>query len=425
MQTIKIPYYYDFQELSIEEDNLVGVLTSRTELYNSDKNQEQLVREALKNPIGTKRLCELAKGKKKITLVTSDHTRAMPSKITLPIILEEIRSTNPDADITIFIATGLHRKTTEEEQRKMFGDNIVDHERIVVNEAFRNECFRFIDILPSGAELWVNKEVLECDLLVCEGFIEPHFFAGFSGGRKSILPGCCNATTVNQNHSYHAIANPYAKPGILEHNPIHRDMVYAARRVATQFILNVALNDRKEIIAAFSGDLEAAHKKGVAFVRNLAQCRRVEGDIVITSNGGYPLDQNLYQSPKALTTAAACCNPDGVIILCCSCCDGFGGTNFKKLMTYGKPDEIDTYISKIPGKQTISEQWCAQAYSHILQRTKVILVTTFLDSELVRSANLIPAYSVNEALEIAYQIMGKNARVVVIPDGVSVLVDDQ
>ena len=421
MKTIQIPYYTSTVDLHVEEKNLKALIYSRTDEFDAGKTEEELVREALKNPIGTPPLKELAKGKKKITLITSDHTRAVPSKLTLPILLAELREGNPDAEITILIATGLHRPTTETEQRRMFGDEIVDHEKIVVNKAFEQDDYSFVTILPSGAELWVNKVALDCDLLISEGFIEPHFFAGFSGGRKSVLPGICNAATVNENHSYKAIASPYSTTGVLEHNPIHEDMVYAARSVHLAFILNVALNSEKKVIAAFAGDMEEAHAKGVAFVRSLAQCPSVTGDIVVTSNGGYPLDQNLYQSPKAVATAEACCKEGGVIIMCCSCVDGMGGTHFEKLIVKGTVDEIDSYLSKIPPKERISEQWCAQIYARILKKHRVILVTTYLDHDLVRKANMIPASSPDEALQMAYEMMGSNAEVVVIPDGVAVL----
>lgn len=421
MKTIPIPYHTSSLDLHVAEQNLEAVITAKTEEYAPGKGEAQLVEEALENPIGSPRLRELAKGKDKVVLVTSDHTRAVPSKLTLPILLREIRAGNPQADITILIATGLHRVTTEEEQRRMFGDDIVDNEKIVVNDAFKDEDFSFVMQLPSGAELWVNKLALECDLLVAEGFIEPHFFAGFSGGRKSILPGICNAATVNENHSYKAIASPYSTTGVLEHNPIHEDMVCAARKVNLRFIMNVALNGEKKVIAAFAGDMEEAHAAGVKFVRELAQCPSVTGDIVVTSNGGHPLDQNLYQSPKAVATAEACCRVGGVIIMCASCVDGMGGTHFEKLIVRGTVDEIDEYLSKIPPKESIAEQWCAQIYSRILKKHKVILVTTYLDHELVRKANMIPASSPDEALEMAYEMMGRDARVVVIPDGVAVL----
>lgn len=421
MKTFDIPYYTSSLPLHVEDKNLKAVLNSRTDTYDAGKSEADLVREALAHPIGTPRLRELARGRQKVVLVTSDHTRAVPSKLTLPILLAEIRAGNPDADITILIATGLHRPTTEEEQRRMFGDAIVDQEKIVVNKAFEDEDFERVCELPSGAELWVNKLALHCDLLVTEGFIEPHFFAGFSGGRKSILPGICNAVTVNENHSYKAIASPYAATGVLEHNPIHEDMVFAARAVNVQFIMNVALNAEKKVIAAFAGDLEQAHLQGVEFVRGLAQCPSVTGDIVVTSNGGYPLDQNLYQSPKAVATAEACCRDGGVIIMCASCCDGMGGTHFEKLIVRGTVDEIDAYLSKIPPKETIPEMWCAQIFSRILKKHRIILVTNYLDHEMVRKANMIPASSPDEALEMAYGMMGRDAEVVVIPDGVAVL----
>lgn len=421
MKTIPIPYYTGTMDLHVDEANLEAVVTAKMHAYDPGKGEGELVREALADPIGSKRLRELAAGKKKIVLVTSDHTRAVPSKLTLPILLEEIRSGSPDADVTILIATGLHRPTTEAEQRRMFGDDIVDREKIAVNDAFKPEDFVMMGTLPSGAEFHVNRLAAECDLLIAEGFIEPHFFAGFSGGRKSILPGICSQETVNENHSFKAIASPYAATGVLERNPIHEDMVAAARMVNLQFIMNVALNGEKKVVAAFAGDMEEAHARGVAFIREQSQCPPIQGDIVVTSNGGYPLDQNLYQSPKAVATADACCADGGVIIMCCSCVDGMGGTHFEKLITLGTPEEIDAYLSKIPPKETIPEQWCPQIYSRILQRHKVILVTTYLPHDQVRKANMIPASSPDEALAMAYELKGGDARVVVIPDGVSVL----
>lgn len=389
--------------------------------FHAEKSQEQLVLDALEHPVGSPRLRTLAEGKRNIVIVTSDHTRAVPSKITLPLLLKEIRSGNPDADITILIATGLHRPTTEEEQRRMFGDEIVDHEKIAINNAFAPEQFVELCVLPSGAVFQVNRLAAECDLLVTEGFVEPHFFAGFSGGRKSILPGICSERTVNENHSYKAVSHPRSNSGMLKDNPIHADMLCAAKAVNVQFIFNVALDGEKKIVAAWAGDLEKAHEAGVAFIRQWSQCPVVTGDIVITSNGGYPLDQNLYQSPKAMATAEACAGEDGVIIMCCSCCDGMGGAHFGQLIQRGTPDEIDRYLSSIPPEKTIPEQWCTQVCVRVLRKHPVILVTTFLSHDEVRKANMIPASTPDEALEIAYRLKGKQASVVVIPDGVSVL----
>lgn len=420
-RTIPIPYYTSTLALHVEEENLKAVLTAKMHGFHAEKSQEQLVLDALEHPVGSPRLRTLAEGKRKIVIVTSDHTRAVPSKITLPLLLKEIRSGNPDADITILIATGLHRPTTEEEQRRMFGDEIVDHEKIAINNAFAPEQFVELCTLPSGAVFQVNRLAAECDLLVTEGFVEPHFFAGFSGGRKSILPGICSERTVNENHSYKAVSHPRSNSGMLKDNPIHADMLCAAKAVNVQFIFNVALDGEKKIVAAWAGDLEKAHEAGVAFIRQWSQCPVVTGDIVVTSNGGYPLDQNLYQSPKAMATAEACAGEDGVIIMCCSCCDGMGGAHFGQLIQRGTPDEIDRYLSSIPPEKTIPEQWCTQVCVRVLRKHPVILVTTFLNHDEVRKANMIPASTPDEALEIAYRLKGKQASVVVIPDGVSVL----
>lgn len=420
-RTIPIPYYTSTLALHVEEENLKAVLTAKMHGFHAEKSQEQLVLDALEHPVGSPRLRTLAEGKRNIVIVTSDHTRAVPSKITLPLLLKEIRSGNPDADITILIATGLHRPTTEEEQRRMFGDEIVDHEKIAINNAFAPEQFVELCTLPSGAVFQVNRLSAECDLLVTEGFVEPHFFAGFSGGRKSILPGICSERTVNENHSYKAVSHPRSNSGMLKDNPIHADMLCAAKAVNVQFIFNVALDGEKKIVAAWAGDLEKAHEAGVAFIRQWSQCPVVTGDIVITSNGGYPLDQNLYQSPKAMATAEACAGEDGVIIMCCSCCDGMGGAHFGQLIQRGTPDEIDRYLSSIPPEKTIPEQWCTQVCVRVLRKHPVILVTTFLNHDEVCKANMIPASTPDEALEIAYRLKGKQASVVVIPDGVSVL----
>ena len=420
-KTIPIPYYTSTLNLHVDEENLKAVLTAKMHGFHAEKTQEQLVLDALEHPVGSPRLRELARDKQKIVIVTSDHTRAVPSKITLPLLLKEIRSGNPQADITILIATGLHRPTTEEEQRRMFGDDIVGHEKIAINNAFDPEQFVELCTLPSGAVFQVNKLAAQCDLLVTEGFVEPHFFAGFSGGRKSILPGVCSERTVNENHSYKAVSHPRSNSGMLKDNPIHADMLCAAKAVNVQFIFNVALDGEKKIVAAWAGDLEKAHEAGVAFIRQWSQCPVVTGDIVVTSNGGYPLDQNLYQSPKAMATAEACAGEDGVIIMCCSCCDGMGGAHFGEILQRGTPDEIDRYLSEIPPQKTIPEQWCAQVCVRVLRRHQVILVTTFLDHDEVRRANMIPASTPDEALEIAYRLKGEHASVVVIPDGVSVL----
>ena len=419
MNTILIPYLHDHIELHVEEKNLKAVLLPREWHAPEDKTEQALILDALRNPIGSAPLSELAKGKRRVVLITSDHTRAVPSRLTLPILLSEIRLGNPEAEITILIATGLHRATTQTEQRAMFGDEIVEREHIAINDAFRPEDFVRVCELPSGASFCVNRLALECDLLLSEGFIEPHFFAGFSGGRKSVLPGICSEETVNENHSFQAIAHSSSRTGVLSQNPIHADMIFAARAVNLAFILNVAMNEEKRVIAAFAGDMEQAHETGTRFIQSLSSIEAVTGDIVVTGNAGYPMDQNLYQASKSTDTAESCAGEDGVIIVCASCCDGIGGEHFDQLITSGTPEKIEATLAGIPPKETIPEQWVAQIYARIMKKHQLILVSG-LDHETVHRAGMVPANTVDEALEMAYCLKGSDARVVVIPNGISV-----
>lgn len=201
---------------------LNGVLIAKMHEYHPEKSKEELVRAALQAPIGTTRLCELAKGKRKAVIVISDHTRAVPSKLTLPILLKKVRSGNPDADVTILIATGLHRATTETEMRRMFGDAIVDNEQIAVNNAFRPEDFVNLGTLPSGAGCYVNKLAAECDLMVTEDFIEPHFFAGFSGGARTSCPVSATRRPSTKTIASEPLPAPMPRPACWRRTPFTR-----------------------------------------------------------------------------------------------------------------------------------------------------------------------------------------------------------
>lgn len=418
---IDIPYGHSYINCNVANDNLKAILSMKENLTNKSRTEEDIVIESFENPIESKKLADISKGKKNAIVITNDHTRAMRSMVTLPLILKEIRKNNPEIDIKILIATGLHRPTTEEEMRSMFGDEIVNNEEIIVHDAFDDSMIVDAGVLPSGARLRINKLVMETGLLVTEGFIEPHFFAGFSGGRKSIMPGVCSYKTVVANHSYKFINNPNAKSGELDKNPINIDLIEASRIVGVDYTLNVVLDKNKKIEAAFSGDIIKSHRVGCDYVMEQCKIEPVKGDIVITGNGGYPLDQNLYQTPKAVNTAVACSNKDAIIIMCAECSDQIGGEEFEKLMLMGTPKEIDEYLSKIDPEDTIPEQWCAQIYSKILMKHKVILVTEGIEKELVEKMNFLHSKTIDEALDIAYREKGKDASVIVIPDGVRVI----
>lgn len=422
MKTIKLPFYKGHIDLNIEEEKIAGVLVSKTESYKVDKTEQELVRDALENPINSLSLSVLCKDKKHVVVISSDHTRPVPSHITMPIILEEIRKYNKDVKITILIATGMHRPTTHEELVNKYGEKIVTEEEIVIHNAYDDKEMTFKGILPSGGELWVNKLVDECDFLMSEGFIEPHFFAGFSGGRKSVLPGIASKKTVLWNHNARFIASKYSRAGNLKDNPIHRDMLFAAKQVNLQFILNVVINGEKKIIKAFAGDLEDAHAHGCNLVKEIAQVEPIHSDIVITTNGGYPLDQNIYQTVKGMTAGEACVNESGVIIICSSCADGTGGDFFYHLLADSK-DAHDAYqkLNDVAPENTEFDQWEAQILARILCKATVIIVTDKCDPKIITDMHIKHAYTIDEALEKAYNIVGKDKLVTVIPDGISVI----
>lgn len=422
MAKFKFPYYKGHVDYEIKDELVNGVLVSKVEEYVPTMGETDLVKDALNNPISSLPLCELAKDKKHIVIISSDHTRPVPSHITMPVLLEEIRKYNKDVRISILIATGMHRATTYEELVNKYGQKIVDEEEIVIHDAYDDSQMAFKGVLPSGGELWVNKLAVEADLLISEGFIEPHFFAGFSGGRKSVLPGIASKKTVLWNHNAKFIANKNSRAGNLQDNPVHRDMLFAAKQVNLAFILNVVINGEKKVIKAFAGNLEEAHAHGCKLVKEIAEVKPVYSDIVITTNGGYPLDQNIYQTVKGMTAGEACVNPGGVIIILSSCADGTGGEFFYKLLAE-KSSAKEAYesLNNVEPCDTEFDQWEAQILARILCKANVIIVSDKCDPEIIKGMHIKHAYTLDEALETAKQIVGENKKITIIPDGISVI----
>ncbi|WP_026478937.1 nickel-dependent lactate racemase [Alkaliphilus transvaalensis] len=423
MATIKIPYGRTLITAELPDENLIGVLESKAHHFKSQLTQEEIVNKALDQPIASERLEDLVKGKKNMVIITSDHTRPVPSKVTMPIMLRRIRAVNPTIDIKILLATGYHRPTTKEEMIDKFGLEIVQQEEIINHISQDQESLVKVGILPSGGELWLNKLAMETELLIAEGFIEPHFFAGFSGGRKSVLPGIAGAQTVLANHCSEFIASDFARTGVLENNPIHRDMIYAAEKAKLAFILNVVIDSDKKIINAFCGDSLLAHQEGCKFVNDLSKIDKLKADIVISSNGGYPLDQNIYQAVKGMTAAEACCDQEAVIIMVAACNDGHGGEAFYRSMAEASgPREVLEQVIQIPRDKTKPDQWEYQILARILDKYKVIMVTDQCDPQMIKDMHMDHAYTFEEALNKAFEIKGRDAKITAIPDGVSVIV---
>jgi lactate racemase len=422
MTTINIPYGRSHMKARIPAERLAGILESHAHNYKPEASEEELVRRALENPIESPRLRDLAKGRKKIVIIASDHTRPVPTKIIAPELLAEIRQGNPGADITFLIATGFHRATTEQELVNKFGEQLFNTEKIVVHNCWDEASMINAGKLPSGGDLVINKMAMEADLLIAEGFIEPHLFAGFSGGRKSVLPGIVSEVTVLANHCSEFIAHEKARAGILEGNPLHLDMVFAAKQAKLAFIMNVVIDADKKIIGAFAGSLEQAHLSGCRFAGELAEVKAKLADIVITSNGGYPLDQNVYQHVKALSSAEATCREGGVIIVCAALSDGHGSEDLYQWLRGGARAAMDK-IMKIDRESTIPDQWATQIMARIQLKHPIIFVTDQCDHQIIKDMGFQAASTLEDAMAAAEAIVGSKAKITVIPDGVAVIVN--
>lgn len=420
MAVIQVPYGKN--HIEIKTDNVREILVSKLNTTPVSEEPNSIVEKALKSPIESERLCVLASKAKTCTIIVSDHTRPVPSKYIVPHILKELRKGNPFIKIKLLVATGCHRGTTKEELVFKLGEDVVTNEEIVIHDCDNSPVVN-LGVLPSGAELIINKEAVDCDLLISEGFIEPHFFAGYSGGRKSILPGICSRKTVLGNHCSEFIDSPDAVAGSLDKNPINKDMEAAAVMAKLAFIVNVVINEDKTIMAAFAGSPIKAHRTGCAYLDSL--CRVIpkgKSSIVITSNGGYPLDQNVYQSVKGMSAGARVVADGGVIIMCSLCNDGNGGLSFyKALSECASVTELLTQIRQTPMDKTIPDQWEYQILAKIIEKYTVIMVCTSEMKKEIEDMKMHWAGSINEAIALAEKITGKKD-ITVIPNGVSVII---
>ena len=415
---IRIPYGKSFIEY---DEGKAPVLTSRIGELKAAGSGVEIVRAAMASPIDSPRLCELAKGKKNCVVIVSDHTRPVPSRDILPPMLEELRAGSPDIDVTLLVATGFHRPTSTKELEDKLGREIMESCRVVVHDCRDAASNLRIGTLPSGAPCVVDRLAVETELLVAEGFIEPHFFAGFSGGRKSVLPGVADQVTVLGNHCSRFIDSPFARTGVLDGNPIHEDMLAAAEMAKLAFIVNVVIDEEKKTVAAFAGNFRTAHRRGCDYMLDYFKVAPVPSDIVVTSNGGAPLDQNLYQCVKSMTAAEASCVEGGVIVLCAECADGHGGEGFyRSLRDCESPASLYAEQMATPQDRTVPDQWESQILARILMHHTVIFVTRPELKDMVEEMKMRYAPTLPDALDMA-RAMGKES-LCFIPNGISVIV---
>jgi lactate racemase len=374
------------------------------------------LRAALRRPIGSPPLKALAKPTDKVGIVFSDITRPTPNNLLLPAVLGELDHV-PDSQIVLFSATGTHRPNTDAELRGMLGDEVVSRYRIVQNDAQDQASHILVGRTVSGNDIWIHQEFARCDVRICTGFIEPHFFAGFSGGGKAIMPGLALLDTVLNNHGAKNLDSPLACWGITQGNPVWEEIREAAAMVRPVFILNVALNRDKQITGVFAGELEQAHAQGCAFVKDKAMVPVQEPfDIVITSNSGYPLDLNLYQAVKGMSAAAQIVRPGGDIIIAAECWDGIPNHGeYRRLLWEASSPRALLDKVMAPGFRC-HDRWEAQLQAQIQLRVNVHVYAGGLSDEDLRRALVIPCRSIEERV---MQLLARNpqASTAVLPEG--------
>jgi nickel-dependent lactate racemase len=414
---MQVDLKYGRQGLRVNLPDSADVL--RTHFQPGIPDEAQAIQQALQEPIASPPLASLVNPGDRVTVVHTDITRATPNDRMLPVLLEELLGAGVEAgDITLLNGLGTHRKQTDAELRMMLGDKIVDNYRCLQHDCNDDNNLVSLGETSLGNPVRINRHYMESDVRILTGFIEPHFFAGFSGGPKAILPSLAGTESVFSNHSLEMIAHSKAAWGITEGNPIWEEMREVALITKPTFLLNVALNTRQEITAVFAGDMLAAHALGCEYVKQNAMVAvDASYDIVITTNSGYPLDQNLYQSVKGMSAASQIVREGGAIIIATDCEDGLPdhGRYAELLSDAGSPHGIIKLISK-PGFQ-VQDQWQVQIQAQIQQGADVYVYSDGLSDEQIRKALFIPCRDVEAALVELQTNLGSQVRICVMPEG--------
>lgn len=417
MAEIRLAYGREGLQISLPDE--VDVIEPR--FVEGLPDERAALLDALRHPIDSPPLRDLAQAGDRVVIVHTDITRATPNDRIMPVLLTELEQSGVRReDITLLNGLGTHRPQSDAELRRMLGDAVVENYRCLQHNCADESNLVSLGELRPGRPLRVNKTYMSADVKILTGFIEPHFFAGFSGGPKAILPSLAGMESVFSNHGLHMIADLRATWGITEGNPIWEEMREAALRTEPDFLLNVALNSRRQITGVFAGEMLAAHRAGTRFVKATAMAAvPAPYDIVITTNSGYPLDQNLYQSVKGMSAAAQVVREGGVIILAAACEDGLPnhGLYADLLRRAGSPQAVLQLISA-PGFEA-QDQWQVQIQAQIQQRADVYVYSDGLSDEQIRQALFLPCRDIPGLL--ASLTAEKGRRICVLPEGPQVI----
>jgi nickel-dependent lactate racemase len=377
------------------------------------------LRTAMREPVAGPPLRELAKPGQTVAISMCDGTRPQPRHLMIPAVLEELDGIVDLADVTVLVATGTHRGNTEAELRRMLGDEVFDTVRIVNHDARDRSTLTYLGEHGNGVPVWLSSEWVQADLRITTGFVEPHFFAGFSGGPKMVSPGLAGLDTVLTLHDASRIGHPNAIWGITEGNPVHDDVRAVVGAVGdVHFALDVTLNREQQIVHAFGGELFAMHRAACATAKRTAM-REVPDrfEVVVTTNAGFPLDQNLYQAVKGMSAASTVVRHGGTIVCAAECRDGFPdhGSYREVLASAPSPQALLDAISA--RRDTVPDQWQVQVQAKIQVQAEVVVHSDFLDADALHSAHLGHSDDVAETVAAALDAAGPDARVCVLPEG--------
>ena len=380
-------------------------------------DEQNALRQALRHPMNKPPLRDLVRADQTVAISVCDITRPMPSATVLPVLLEEIAHV-PREQIAIIIATGTHRANTPEELDRMLGRDVARNYQIINHSAFDKETLKNVGQTPDGIPIWLNRRWVESDVRITTGFVEPHFFAGFSGGPKMVAPGIAAFETIFRLHNAELIGHPNSTWGITEGNPVHDAIRQIARQTGVDFSVDVIINRDHQITSIFAGELFAAHAAACQSAKRTAMRAVKEPfDAVITTNSGYPLDLNLYQAIKGMSAAARVVRQGGAIICAAECADGLPEHGeFKQILSSASnPQELLALINS-PGYMH-HDQWTAQIQAQIQMRAKVYLKSSYLSEEQVRGAHLEPVEKVEDAVREVLSKQGAQARICALPQG--------
>lgn len=385
------------------------------------ENPLDAVKEALDDPIGTPPLLELARGKKTACVVISDVTRPVPNPLILHPMLEMLENAGiARQNITILNATGLHRPNVGAELEEMIGVSIAANYRVENHVAKNDHEMTELGEIEFGegqkATAAINSHYINADLKITTGLIEPHFMAGYSGGRKLICPGIASAKTILQFHAPPMIGHPNARAGNLIQNPIHAMSRAVAGKAGCDFICNVTLSESRQLTGVFAGDLDAAHAAGIAHVDTQTKVSVKPQPIVVTTSAGYPLDTTFYQCVKGMVGALPALQKGGTLIIACSLSEGIGGPEFREMCF--SLQSVAEFIDRIYSSPVQVDQWQLQELMLVLKHAgEVMIVSDGIDSGTLGKFLLTPMPNVETALEAAREKHGLDAGVVVIPEG--------